>query len=244
MSTSWKILAVRLLATALTISGIASGTTITFVTPSGSATSSGSVNASAVFATGPGTLTITLSDLLANPTSMGQLLSNVQFALSSSLNGSASMSSSATERTVNSNSSFTEGSTVSTGWALQLSGGAGAFICVMCPAGGTPAPTAPPPSHLIIGAGPYTNANSSITGNGPHNPFLDETATFTISESAITSATVASNVVFGFGTQFGSDVTGQVSASASAAPESKTMLLIGTGLILLGSFRKLVRTQH
>ena len=242
-STNWRISAVRLLVTALTISGIASGTTITFVTPSGSATSDGSVNASAVFVTGPGTLTITLSDLLASPTSVGELLSNVQFALSSSLNGSASMSSSATERTINPDQSFTEGSTVSTGWALQASGGGGIMICMICPNHGTPASTSPP-SHLIIGAGPYTNANGSITGNGPHNPFLDETATFTISDSAITSATVASGVVFGFGTQFGSEVTGQVAGSASAVPESRTMLLIGTGLILLGSFKRLARNQN
>jgi hypothetical protein len=242
MSKTWKTLTVRLLATVLTISGTASGTTITFVTPSGSSTSDGSVNASAVFMTGAGTLTITLSDLLANPTSVGELLSNVQFALSSSLNGSASMSSSATERTINGNNSFTEGSTVSTGWALQASGAGGLNICMICPNNGSSAPTNPP-SHLIIGAGPYTNANGSIAGNGPHNSFLDETATFTISDSAITSATVASDVVFGFGTQFGSVVSGQVASSAAAVPENRTMLLIGTGLILIGSFRRLARTQ-
>ena len=242
MSTNWKILAVRLLVTVLILSGIASATTITFVTPSGSATTDGSVNASAVFVTGPGTLTVTLSDLLGNPTNAGELLSNIQFALSSSLNGSASMSSSATERTVNHDNSFTEGSTVSTGWALQASGGGGIIICMICPNNGTPA-ASNPPSHLIIGAGPYTNANGSITGNGPHNAFLDETATFTISDSAITSTTVASNVVFGFGTQFGSQVNATQQVSASAMPENRTMLLIGTGLILIGSFRRLVKTQ-
>jgi len=242
MSTNWKTLAVRLLVTALILSGLASATTITFVTPSGSATTDGSVNASAVFVTGPGTLTVTLSDLLGNPTSVGELLSSIQFALSSSLNGSANISSSATERTVNHDNSFTEGSTVSTGWALQTSGGGGIIICMICPNSGTPAPSNPP-SHLIIGAGPYTNANGSITGNGPHNAFLDETATFTISDSAITSATVASNVVFGFGTQFGSQVNATQQVSASAVPENRTMLLIGTGLILLGSFRRLAKTQ-
>ena len=242
MNRNCTALAVRLLATALTISGIASATSITFVTPSGSATADGSVNASAVFVTGPGTLTVTLSDLLSNPTSAGELLSYIQFGLSSSLNGSASMSSSATERMVNSDNSVTEGSTVSTGWALQASGGGGIFICMICPNNGTPG-SSNPPSHLIIGAGPYTNADGSIAGNNSHNPFLDETATFTISDAAITSATVASHVVFGFGTQFGSQVNGTQQVSVSLVPENRTMLLIGTGLILLGSFRRLAKTQ-
>jgi hypothetical protein len=109
---------------------------------------------------------------------------------------------------------------------------------VICPNGGTPSPTTnPPPSHLIIGAGPYTNANGSITGNPPHNPFLDESATFTIRDSNISSM-LLNNVMFGFGTQFGSTVNGELSASVSAVPESRTMLLIGTGLVLLGIFKK------
>ena len=99
--------------------------------------------------------------------------------------------------------------------------------------------TNPPPSHLIIGAGAYTNANASIAGNGPHNPFLDRSATFTISDSTITSATVASDLVFGFGTGFGSDVTGGPTAGASAVPETNTMVLIGSGLVLLGSLKRL-----
>jgi hypothetical protein len=48
-------------------------------------------------------------------------------------------------------------------------------------------------------------------------------------------------VTFGFGTQFGSDVNGQRSG-ASAVPETNTMLLIGTGLILLGSLKRLAKT--
>ena len=221
------------------ISAIAWATPIQFITPSGSATSDGSVNASVMFAASPGTLTITLTDLLGNPASVGQLLSSLQFSLSSSLGASGSMSSSAQERTVNGDKSFTERATVSTGWALQTSGGGLVMICMICPNNGTPPPVNPP-AHLIIGAaantGMYANANGSIAGNHPHNPFLDESATFTISNSSITSATAVSNVVFGFGTQFGSEVRAE--ESLAAVPENNTMLLIGTGLILLGRFRK------
>ena len=246
MSQNRRTLLVRLLVAVLMISGIASGTPITFTTPSGSTTSDGSVKATAVFAISPGVLTITLNDLLSNPTSVGQLSSNLAFSLSSSLSASASLASSAQERTVNGDHSFTEGGTVSTGWALQAYGSSGLILCVICPNNGTPAPTTnPPPSHLIIGAGPYTNANGSIAGNGPHTPFLDETATFTIHDSNITSSMVVSNVVFGFGTQFGSTVNGELSAGTSAVPESRTMLLIGTGLVLLGTFKKrLAKTEQ
>ena len=244
MSRNRRTRLVRLLAAVLMISGIAFGTPITFTTPSGGATSDGSVKATAVFAVSPGVLTITLNDLLSNPTSVGQLSSSLAFSLSSSLSASASMASSAQERTVNPDHSYTEGGTVSTGWALQAFGSSGLILCVICPNNGTPAPTTnPPPSHLIIGAGPYTNANGSITGNPPHNPFLDETATFTIHDSSITSTMVVSNVVFGFGTQFGSTVNGELSASSSAVPETRTMLMIGTGLIFLGSLKRLRRTQ-
>ena len=244
MSRNRRTRLVRLLAAVLMISGIAFGTPITFTTPSGGATSDGSVKATAVFAVSPGVLTITLNDLLSNPTSVGQLSSSLAFSLSSSLSASASMASSAQERTVNPDHSYTEGGTVSTGWALQAFGSSGLILCVICPNNGTPAPTTnPPPSHLIIGAGAYTNANGSIAGNGPHNPFLDETATFTIHDSSITSTMVVSNVVFGFGTQFGSTVNGELSASSSAVPETRTMLMIGTGLIFLGSLKRLRRTQ-
>jgi len=246
MSQNRRTLFVRLPVAVLMISGIAMGTSITFTTPSGSATSDGSVNATAVFAVSPGVLTITLNDLLSNPTSVGQLSSNLAFSLSSSLSASASMTSSAQERTVNPDHSYTEGGTVSTGWALQAFGSSGLILCVICPNNGTPAPTTnPPPSHLIIGAGPYTNASGSITGNPPHNPFLDQTATFTIHDSTITSTMVISHVVFGFGTQFGSTVNGELSVGTSAVPESRTMLMIGTGLILLGTLKKrLVKTER
>ena len=53
--------------------------------------------------------------------------------------------------------------------------------------------TAAAPSHLIIGppdaSNLYSNANDSIAGNGPHNPFLDGTATFMLDIAGVTADT-------------------------------------------------------
>ncbi len=53
------------------------------------------------------------------------------------------------------------------------------------------------PVDLIIGAGPYTNANSSIT---VHNPEIQGTGTFVINAPGVTSATQISGVRIEFGT--------------------------------------------
>jgi hypothetical protein len=57
------------------------------------------------------------------------------------------------------------GSSVPTDWGIALNGAT--------------------PAHTIIGpagSGGYTNADGSIAGNGPHNPSLDRTATFTLDD--------------------------------------------------------------
>jgi len=59
-----------------------------------------------------------------------------------------------------------------------------------------------------------------------------------IHDSTIISTMSVSHVEFGFGTQFGSNVNGELSAGSSAVPETRTMLMIGTGLVLLGTFKK------
>ena len=56
--------------------------TVTFVTPTGSSVGDGSVNASATFTTSANTINVSLSDLLANPTSVGQLISDLSFTYS------------------------------------------------------------------------------------------------------------------------------------------------------------------
>jgi len=78
------------------------------------------------------------------------------------------------------------------------------------------------PATLIIGPGPYTNANGSITDNDPHNPFIDPSATWTLAFAGATASTVISNVVFSFGKQPGANV---------AVPIPAAVWLFGSGLL-------------
>ncbi|HWI12645.1 MAG TPA: PEP-CTERM sorting domain-containing protein [Burkholderiales bacterium] len=195
----------------------------TFSTPTGATVLGNPVNASASFTTSTGVLQITLTDLLSNPTTVSQLVSDLDFTLS--VGGTSTLtSSSGQEITISNTGSATLGSTVSTGWVLGSYNG-GLTLCVICPVGSNVS-SQTAPAHLIIGPGPYTNANGSIAGNDPHNPFLNGSATFSIANSSITSGTTVSNVVFSFGTTPGLNVP--------AVPEPGSLALLGSGLLALG----------
>jgi hypothetical protein len=73
----WMMLAILVVVGAPT----AHADTVTFDTPPGSTTSGGPVDATATFTTGAGTLSITLTNLLANPKDVAQLLSDLEFTL-------------------------------------------------------------------------------------------------------------------------------------------------------------------
>jgi hypothetical protein len=143
--------------------------------------------------------------------------------------GSSLANSLGSEITVNGDGTFILGSNVSTGWVyttgtpttLSLDGlGAGA-------AG---------PKHLIIGPpGPgniYSNADGSIAGNGPHNPFLNQSAAFTITGSGLTADTIISGVDFSFGTVANAIIVPGVPST----PLPGTLPLFASGLGALGLF--------
>jgi len=212
---------------------------VTYITPSGSSVSGGPVDATAMFSISNGMIDVTLSNLQVNPTDAGQLLSDLSFTLGNggSLSGASLSSSLGTEVTVNSGGSSTLGPSVSSGWGFSTSGTTTATLDVL----GTPTG----PSHLIIGppgTTGYSNANGSIAGNKPHNPFLNGSATFVITGPDITSSTTITSATFSFGTTSGINVVG----TPRAVPEPSAQFLLGLGIVgLMGlatASRKLIST--
>ena len=205
----------------------AEASTSTYVIPSGSTAGGQPVSATATFVTSTDDIKITLTNLQSNPTSVIQNISDLFFTLSTGQTTGTLQSSSGKERTVNSNGTFTDGSTVSTGWALEATA-TGLHLNVLGTAIG--------PKHTLIGdSGPgalYSNANNSIAGNDPHNPFLAGPISFDLSVIGVTVATLVNSVTFSFGTEAGTNVPG-----VPRIPEPATALLLGSGLLIVGALR-------
>ena len=213
---------------------LANATVISFVTPSGSNDSAGDpVNAKVTFTTGAGTVAITLANNQTGMKDAGQTLSDLLFTISTGQNSGTVSSSSGLERNVNSDKTFTDGSTVAAGWVLTTSG-ASLHLDVLAGTGHAG------PAHTILGpatGSTYPNANGSIAGNGPHNPFLDETVTFNINVTGVTAGSTISAATFSFGTTDGADTINGV-----PAPEPSTLILAAPGGLALLAMRRRRRT--
>ena len=217
----------------LLLVSVAGATSITF---SVSGTQSGlPVSATATFVTSANTVTITLTNLQNNPKSVIQNLSDLIFVLSGGQTSGTLTSSSALARTVHSNGTFTDGGTVATGWELETFG-SGLRLHVLSTLIG--------PAHTLIG-GPdgsnvYSNANGSIAGNGPHNPFITGAASFNLAVPDISGTSTITSAVFSFGTTEGNNVTGTCLRDCTppppqVVPEPSTWIMLMTGtLCLLG----------
>ena len=222
----------------------ASADTVTFTTSSGAVNNSGSpVSASVTFTVNSaGQLTISLANTIVNQKDVGQNISDLGFhinGLTGSLAGSL-----ANTISVNAGGTTSPGSIgVSAGWILN---GTGPDFHLNGLEG-----AANVPAYTILGqpgpGGIYSNANASIAGNGPHNPFINQTATFTLAIPGLTSVAAISAVTFSFGTQAGDNVPGVTSSPTPrgtppppppGTPELSTVLLLGTGLLGLGGFAR------
>jgi hypothetical protein len=208
-----------------------------FVHPSVSSSGTGNneETATATFTTGQNSVTITLQNLIVNQRDVGQNVSDLFFKLSTEQSSGSISSSSAIARTVAGNGSFSDGGSVATAWSLGFVSGTGISTGFhLDDLNGMPIT----PAHTLLGQpGPgnvYGNANNSITGNVPHNPFLAGTATFVLTIAGVTADSTISQATFSFGTTSGDDHAGTIVPPVNPVPEPTSLVLALTAMVPLG----------
>jgi hypothetical protein len=165
-----------------------------------------------------------------------QNVSGVYFQVSGYNGGAVSLSASNSTQSTNiagNGTATLAGAVNPTGWAAGHSGST-ITACVIC-AFGISSPAGPDQTLIGgTGSGAYANANGSIAGNNPHNPFLVGTLTLTLVVPGVTVNSTFSNVVIQFGTTATPPTPGD-----NQVPEPASMLLLGSGLVgVAAGFRR------
>ena len=183
----------------------AAGAATTIWTYSG-ALADGTGNASATLTEGVSSLTINLTNLLTNPISDGREISGISFTLSDMPTGVSLFSSSGTLINI---AKKTGAVTASADTIDHWGAGIGGTSIFLEAAG--PFALGAQPHDLIIGLGPYTNANASISGKNPH---IQGTGIFVLNFTGLTDPVHVTGVSIAFGT------TGEDFHTATCTPGS------------------------
>jgi hypothetical protein len=200
----------------------------TFNTPTGSSVGDGPVAATATFTISAGHITITIQDLEANPTSVGQTVNGVSFTLSNGTTAGSLASQEGIQRTVSNNNpgGYTDVGTPTspvTGSLLWNYNQANLGVEVTSLGNHAAIPT-------VIGdpdaSNAYSNGNGSITHN--HNPFLAGTVTLVLNIAGVASNTTITKMQFQFGTSEGE---GTVFGQDPTTPEPSTLAIAGLGAL-------------
>jgi hypothetical protein len=178
------------------------------------------------------TLTLTLTDLAIDPNSVIENISGFKILFNSSISGTTFVSDNSVLREVLQDGTFTDSAAGSLPhhWATTYTSNA----LTLDDLGNGPGP-----AYTILGApgagGSYQSKQGagSISGNNPHNPFLDQTATWIFTVPGLSSISITS-VTFQFGTTDGQN---QQTNNLTSTPEPASLLL-GAGALLLAIGRK------
>ncbi|MFB3827225.1 MAG: hypothetical protein ACE15B_10670 [Bryobacteraceae bacterium] len=202
----------------------AAASTILFTTPPGSVNpfDSQPVAASALFSTSPGAISVTLENLLANPSAVSQNVAGLMFMLAGgSPDGASLLGSQGAWIRVAKDRTWESLGAAPAGWLLVPATG-GLQLCAACAAAW--------PTGTLIGrpAGLFGAANGSIAGSGSHNPFLLGPLQFQVAAPGVGSQTLVHDVVFSFGTTAGANV-----AAEATVPEPSTTLPAALGSLFL-----------
>ncbi len=197
----------------------------TLVFQSGSTSSANlSVDATADVSISGTTVTVTLTDNLADPVSVGSVLNGIQLDVSGAQGANNLSADSASTVSIDKHKVATTGtatgSTIASNYRLR---GSSAITLSALFTG---------PNYLIIGPGPYSNSKGSIAGNGPHNPFIDGSVTFSFDLSGASSFSESdvTGLTFLFGTTPGCDTSPGV---VTYAPVPETSTVVAAMLLLL-----------